>query len=217
MSTSRLQIYNDALIMCGERTLSSLTENREPRRVLDSIWNNGKGVIDFALEKGLWTFAARSMKYDYSPSVEPEWGYRRAFNKPTDFIRTAMVAVDEFFQQPLTRYMDEAGFWFADWDTIYVSYISNDPTYGANLGNWTQAFGLYVSGHLAARAVMKLSQDKDKQRELQVQEKKLLLEARSQDAMNMPTRFFPRGSWVNSRWGTRLPGDNGYRGGTLVG
>jgi len=39
MSTSRLKLYNDALTACGESHLASLTEDREPRRLLDHVWD----------------------------------------------------------------------------------------------------------------------------------------------------------------------------------
>jgi hypothetical protein len=37
-SVSQLFIYNEALGHLGERRLANLSENREPRRVLDSYW-----------------------------------------------------------------------------------------------------------------------------------------------------------------------------------
>jgi hypothetical protein len=47
MSASKLKLYNDALGILGERRLASLTENREPRRVLDEVWDAGKGVVNY--------------------------------------------------------------------------------------------------------------------------------------------------------------------------
>ena len=44
--TTQLFIYNEALGHLGERVLASLTEGREPRRVLDSYWSD---VVAYAL------------------------------------------------------------------------------------------------------------------------------------------------------------------------
>src|SRR6185369_1444544 len=110
--------YNNALLDVGERALASVTEPREPRRLLDIAWDSG--AVEWCLEQGQWNFAMRSSKLDYSPSVEPPFGYRRAFNKPTDWIRTAAVASDEYFRVPLLTYVDESSYWFSDLDTIYV-------------------------------------------------------------------------------------------------
>ena len=71
--TDRLSIYNDALLLCGERGLASLTENTEPRRLLDQVWNN-EGVIK-CLELGQWHFAMRGVQVDYDPDLEPSYGY----------------------------------------------------------------------------------------------------------------------------------------------
>ena len=47
-NSDRLDVYNGALRRLGSRRLASLTENREPRRVLDDIWNNG-ALVNYAL------------------------------------------------------------------------------------------------------------------------------------------------------------------------
>jgi len=107
--TDKLSLYNAALSHIGDRKLASLTEEREPRYVLDDIFDDG--AIDYCLEQGLWSFATRTLEMDYTPSVEPDFGYRRGFQKPTDWLRTVALATDEYFKTPLTEYADETGFW----------------------------------------------------------------------------------------------------------
>jgi hypothetical protein len=41
-------------------------------------------------------------------------------------VLTSGVFQDEFMRTPLTDYADEAGYWFSDYDTIYVRYVSDD-------------------------------------------------------------------------------------------
>jgi hypothetical protein len=198
--TTRLGLYNGALRLCGERKLASLTENREPRRLLDDIWDDG--LIDYCLEQGLWNFAMRTVKIDYSPSVEPPFGYIRAFDKPSDFIRLAGIASDEYFSHPLTRYEDEAGFWFADLDVLYLRYVSNDDAYGNDLSLWPQTFTKWVEAYMASELAPRLNNDVDSDK-LNKTAKQRLTDARSKDAMNEPARFPPAGAWVGSR-GSRL-------------
>lgn len=214
MSATRLSLYNDALLLCGERRLASLSEGREPRYLLDQVWDNG--VIDYCLEQGLWNFAMRTVMVEYSPSVEPPFGYRRAFDKPTDYIRTAAFCSDGFFQVPLLQYVDEANFWFTNLDVIYVRYVSNDSSYGADLGKWPRTFERFVSAQMAADIVTKITQDEAKQAKVDKKCKDALLTARNVDAMNEPSARPPAGAWLSarSRGGTRSDGGNS---GSLIG
>lgn len=214
MSVNKLKLFNDALGILGERKLAALTENREPRRVLDDVWDFG--VVRYCLERGQWTFATRAMKYTYSPSVEPPWGYRRAFNKPDDYVRTMALCSDEYFKCPLLRYSDEANFWLADEDDIYVKYVSDDDAYGNNMGKWPETFSEMVSARLAYKASWRITQSNSKRAEAKAVWTKCMLDAKSNDAMNQATAFPPRGTWTRSRgwsWGRR---DGGSRG-TLIG
>lgn len=196
-ATTRLSLYNGALRHCGERLLGSLTENREPRRMLDAAWDDNfvKGV----LEDGQWLFACRSAQYDYSPSVEPPFGYRRAFNKPDDFIRTLAVAQDEYFKQPLLEVADERGFWYSDLDTIYIKYVSNHASFGADMSLWPQSFVDYVEVKLATKVVTPLKQNRQALLDLMGLAEAFLVTAKSQNAMAEPTKFPPMSSWVRAR------------------
>ena len=79
--TTQLDLYNGALLQVGERFLASLTEQREPRRLLDQVWAaNG---VKTCLEEGQWPFAMRTVQVDYDPSITPTFGYARVFQKPT--------------------------------------------------------------------------------------------------------------------------------------
>lgn len=199
MTTSRLKIYNGALRHCGERQLASLTENREPRRMLDAAWDDGftKGV----LEAGQWGFACRSMMYDYSPSVQPTFGLRRAFNKPDDFVRTMAVCSDEYFRTPVINYTDERGFWYSDLDVLYIKYVSNDPAYGLDMSLWPQSFVEYVESKLAEKVIGPLKQNRQAVIDQMQITADLLIKANSQNSMADAPKFPPVGSWVASRRG----------------
>lgn len=214
MATSRLLIYNNALRLCGERKLASLTEDREPRRLLDDVW--AAGGVDFCLEQGQWNFAMRTSQVDYDTTVEPPFGYNRAFTKPEDWIRTCGLCTDEFFKQPLLEYVDEPSYWYANLDTIYVRYVSNDDQYGANLGLWPGTFSEFVDAYFASQIIHKLSQDKERWQLVERELKRRKRDAMNKDAMNSASGRPAPGSWVTSRGRNGWRRDGGGRG-SLIG
>lgn len=204
MALTQLKLYNGALSYLGERKLSSLTEARASRRALDDVWDGGdfKGLV---LENGFWNFAIRTVQIDYDPSIDPGFGYPYAIDKPSDWIRTVAISADEYFVAPLLEYSDEAGYIFSDNETLYMRYISNDDNYGGNLAEWPESFSEYAKAFMAHRASMRLTQSEDKTEYLRKLSEKLLIQARSRDAMNEPPVFSPQGSWVSSRRGRGKP------------
>lgn len=154
MSTSRLKLYNGALMYCGTRAIASLTVNEEPRRLLDEIWDDGG--VRWCLEQGQWRFAMRTSTFTYDTNVTPDFGYRRAFAKPSDWVATSAVCSDEYFNTPLLQYADEAGYWFADIDDIYVKYVSDHADFGGDMSLWPASFTEFVKAYFASRIVHKL-------------------------------------------------------------
>lgn len=213
MTTTRLSLYNGALLEVGERPLASLSENREPRRLLDQAWDNG--AVDYCLNAGQWKFAKRTVQIAPETSITPDFGYRNAYEIPSDHIRTCAVCSDEYMQVPLLQYQVEGGYWFADVSPIYVTYVSNGASYGGDLARWPQDFVQFAEAYLAYKIVRKLTQDKNEWDTLYKLQKRRLTEAATGDAMESPTTFPPPGSWVMSRVGG-MSGDGGSRG-SLVG
>lgn len=208
MSASKLSLFNGALRIIGERSLLSLSENREPRRRLDTAWDGG--ALKYCLEAGLWNFAMRTGELTYAPSITPDFGMAYAFTKPDDYVRTAGVWSDEYLKAPLIDYRDEANTWFSDIDTIYISYVSNDAQYGADFSLWPETFTKFVEAHLASEIAMAITQNRGKFEDAIAIRKAALKDAQAKDAMAQPTSFPPSGSWSRSRmngqrtnWGRR--------------
>lgn len=209
MANDQLSIYNQTLALLGERSLASLTENREPRRVLDTFW---PGVVKFCLEQGQWKFAIRTSKLTYSTDVNPTFGYRRAFERPSDCVRMTKMCQDEYLKVPLLEYTEEAAWWFADLDDIYVSYVSNDSSYGNDYANWPETFATYVALYLATQAGLRINQSERTLDKLEKDLKDAKRDALAKDALQGPTQFLPQGGWVSSRRGGRRSGfDRGNR------
>ena len=205
---TQLSLYNDSLLLCGERFLSSLTEEREPRRLLDQVWSSGG--VRTCLELGQWTFATLTVQVDYDTNLQPSFGYNRAFTKPDDFVIPVGVCADEYFRAPLTRYVDEAGYWYADLDTIYVRYVSDDVAYGMDIGRWPESFRELVAVHFASKIIKKLSNSEAEVDNLLKMREKLLGTAKSRSMMAAPTSFPARGQWglARNRYPTRRDGGN---------
>lgn len=222
--TTRLKIYNGALDLCGERRISSLTEQRKSRRLLDGVWD--ADGVRFCLEQGEWQFAMRTDEFGEDPSTTTQFGYAYAFNKPDDWVATHAVCTDEMFNTPLIRYADEVDYWFADITPLYIKYVSDDDTYGMNLAQWPQSFCEYVETYFASKVVIPLTGDKQKmvyicgdpnKTDSGLLGKRLKI-AKSRAAMTQPTRFPAPGAWSRSRAGrNRGPMGDGGTPGSLIG
>lgn len=213
--TTQLSLYNDALLLCGERFLVSLTEEREPRRLLDQAWSSN--AVKNCLEEGQWFFATRTIQIDYDPSVEPPFGYNRAFQKPIDWVLTSAVCSDEFFRTPLLQYADEAGYWYSTLDTIYVRYTSMDSTYGLDMNKWPETFHDLVAAHLASKVVQKITNDEVKVKLIAQVRKDCVLKAKNASAMTGPTLIPAQGNWSRARTRFSGRGDRGNITGNLIG
>lgn len=207
--SSKLSIYNGALRMCGERKLASLTENQQGRHLLDDEWADG--AVDYCLGLGQWKFAKRTVKLYSTPSVSPSFGYQKAFAVPSDHIRTTALCSDEFLKAPLLEYTQEQGYWFADVEPFYVSYVSNDAAYGNDIGAWPLDFVLLVQAYLASKIVETLTQDENKWTKVFKLAKKYQVDAASSDAMEGPTTFPPPGRWAAARAGAPVSRGNRNR------
>lgn len=205
MGATRLGIYNGALGHCGERQLGSLTENREPRRLCDAAWD--AGLVRYCLEQGQWKFAMRAVQIEAALDIEPAWGWRYAFDKSDDWVRTSAVSDSEYFNEPYLHYADEHGLICAEIDRVWVRFVSDAPEFGSDLSRWPATFTAWVEAYLAWRISPRIAAaDPDKLEKMQMRQ---LIDAQSKDAMQGPTTFAPRGRWAMARAGGRSRHDRG--------
>lgn len=197
MAWTKLQLYNGALRLCGERKVT-LTEDREPRRLLDDVWD--EDVVKTCLEQGQWQFAKRSVEIESSANVSPPFGYSYAFEFPSDYVRTILLASDEYFENTL-KYAQEGNYLFGDIDPVYLAYVSDDVAYGRDMSLWPQSFGKFVQAEMAYEIGPRLTGVKVDMEKMERVRNKRLLDAQNKDGVNRPVRFPPRGSWVNARHG----------------
>ncbi len=210
--TDQLSLYQGALYRLGERDLASLTEDREPRYVLDSVWN--RQAVNRCLQMGQWNFATRAVLLDPDPSISPNFGYQNAFNKPDDFVLTVAVCDNGYFIRRFRHYTDENARWWSDLDELYVKYVSNDPQFGLDFALWPPNFTEFVETFLALRASRRLTHAKTDIDTLKQESKDALTLAKGTDAFEQHAQKLPPGSWSESRRGRRGSerGDSDYTG-----
>ena len=202
MAWSRLALYNVACLAVGERPLDTLSESNEIRRKLDEVYTRGLGAIRFFMEQGHWNFAMRAVRIDADSAAEPEFGFTEAFSKPSDFCKLNMISADEYFSIPLGSFEDEGAYWYANADPIYVRYVSDDEDWGGDFSKWTESFAMWAGTWMGLQIAPSLTSDLDLER-LEKRTRRLLVEARSNDATGEPVRYPPLSSWASSRLGGR--------------
>jgi hypothetical protein len=200
----KLDIYNRALLILGSRRLSSLSENREPRHLLDQAWGSNDNVIARALEVADWNFATKAVKGVASTSLEPAFGYEYTFDKPDDLVRLTSLSSSPGVSRAMDYgdYADEANFWYTNVDQIYVRYVSNADDYGFDSSKWTEAFKEYVAACLAEDVCEPITNSDTKLRRVMYIKTEAKKHAKSRDAMDEGFKRLPSGTWSRSR-GTR--------------
>lgn len=195
--TDKLTLYNAALLELNERSLLTLSDDVPPRRYLDSAWT--QQAVDKLLMAGQWQHSVRAVRVQPDLNAATLFGHPYVFPIPTDHIRTVALTVDEFWRVPLVNFEIDAHNWFASVTPIYAKYVSNDITYGSNLGRWPPNFVEFAGLWLAWKILPKLTGNKTDRETLRKRVDKALVEAQSTDAMEQGVKFPPTGSWVSSR------------------
>ena len=206
---TKLQLFNGAMVALGHERCADTGEARAGPRELVECYDQ---VVGECLAEGHWNFAMETIKATADTGVTPEFGYPEVFAKPSDWIRTSGVSVDENFAFPLTRYYDDANFWSAESSPIYIRYVSNDTGLGLELNRWPRHFTRFVELELAARVCLRVTQSESLLDKIEKIRDKAKAKALNHDAMNEPNpRFPPPGSWTTARGGTasRERGSNG--------
>ena len=166
---------------------------------MDDVFDGG--AVKTCLESNFWNFGTRTIRLESDPSVETDFGFTKAFKKPDDWCRTAVVSYSEYLRPALKddQFSDESGYWFADIDTLYVKMVSDGADYGGDLSMWTEAFTRYFEAYLAERIAFKLTRSKKTIEMIADEVKKRLKGASAKDAMDSGTSLPPEGSWNRAR------------------
>jgi hypothetical protein len=151
MATTQLSLYNEALLLVGERELVSLTDDVEARYRLDTAYLNG---IDYCLELINPVFA-RKTSLLASTTASADHAFDNVYALPSDYITMVRAYSDNKLDQPISRYLLEGRTLACNYATIYLRYVSN----GYALTEWDKSFEQFVVAYLASSITPKIAPD----------------------------------------------------------
>ena len=198
---TKLKLYQEACRILRQTPVTTVTDDAFIRYELDLIYDD---VLKECLEEGLWNHAMRTVAIEHSESVTPSFGYSYAFEKPSDWVRTANISASGMMWPPLgpEGYADETTNWHANCDPLYVSYVSDSTSFGLDLTLWPETYTRYVQHELALRISPTVTGlNRDDKKAIKSDRDGIKRNARSKDAQNEATRSLPPGRLVTSRRG----------------
>lgn len=203
--TSKLSLYNGALLILKEAKLDTLTDHVKARFLLDQEYDK---CVQSMLEEGDWNFASRTIALEADVEIEPAFGFTYAFEKPLDHVRLVSISANATGWPQLDRYREETldgtPYFVADCNPLYISYVSNDNNWGLDLSLWPQSFVLAVEHDLAKRVAPGVtSWDARQLKVLETDAMNALRSARAKDARSQAPQRPPPGRLVTSRMGRR--------------
>ena len=206
LSTAWLKIYNDALQILGLEKIVNNNDDSDRRSKLDTALDSN--LVEALLEDIGWHFAIQSMKSQYDPNLEPEWGYQRVHAKPPKMHRLEGIFQDEYMNVPLKDYFDEGNVIFTNNNEFYIQFVSTDFLVNPDL--WQPSFRRLVAAKLAKDAGPSIPDAMVENAMIVFEERDSA--ARSVDAMQSPPRKLSTGSWVNSKFQGSLNNGRPYAG-----
>jgi hypothetical protein len=148
MAITQLELYNDALLLLGQRRLQSLTEAREPRYLLDGAYN--REAIRYCLELVQPPFASKTLLLN-TPTAGSTFDNAHAL--PDEYISVVGVFSDVRLDQEIHRYVIEGRSLETDYSTVYLRYTSDAYALSA----WDPSFIRVMGAYLALETATKLS------------------------------------------------------------
>lgn len=169
---TKLGIYNDALLILGERKLNTITDNVPTRYDLDSAWDmSGEsfGGIDYCLELVQPYFSSTVEKLT-GGVTSTEHGYTKTYTlngsgemTNDDYMSLRAVFIDDQLDQPLTRFFMDGEKLSCNFDPIYIQYNA-DNTFaipsGTDYSKLTHTFIRVVSTYLARELCLRYAPDR---------------------------------------------------------
>lgn len=205
MAATKLGIYNDACRAIGDIRLATLTDDVEARYALDDAWDD---AVEFVFTEGLWNFAIKTVKISYNSGLTPIPGFSFAFDKPNGWMRTITISTTSLFDIE-ANYRDEGGKLYANFEDLYIRYLSSALANDSGIASWPPAFARTVAAYLAMECAERISGSAEKKAQLSDVYKDTLQSAKNKDALDQP-KIYPRpGSWLRGMRGSVQTRDRG--------
>ena len=203
MATSKLEIYQRAVLHCKQTPVTSLGENNEARRLCDVHY---EPMLQSLMEAGFWSHAMRTVEISANLNVTPAAGYAYAHSLPADFVRKYVVSASGTMDPPLDHFLDrrayliEGGYLWSDATPLYLRYTSNDAGYGLDLTQWPERLTEAACTELAYRIAPKLTGSSDLQHNLMSLKSLALGKANTFEALQQSPQTSRPGRWVSGRF-----------------
>ena len=146
----KLDLYNDALLLIGQRQLASLTEDREPRYRLDGAYD--RDAVRYCLELVKPNFASTTAVLTIATVGAT---FSNSFALPTDYVSIITPFSDQKLDQEINRFVIEKNQLLCDYNPVYLRYTTDDVT----INDWTSSFFRVVGAYLAREISTRLSPD----------------------------------------------------------
>ncbi len=190
--TTQLEVVNNALALCEEPPLTSLALNTEATRQCNAHWPQ---AVRSAFEVSTPNFALRRVQLNTFPTA-PAFGYRAAYQKPADWVRTVSLSPSGKPMDPMRSFVDEGGLILTDDGAAFMVYVSSG--FFTLLGAWPAVFADFVAAELAQRVAPKLSSADNIKQFISAEYKRRKSLALGFDAQQNPPAQIPPGRWASA-------------------
>lgn len=201
-------IWKEAIRLIGfPETKKANSENEMTVDAVYQIFNDAwTRVVRFCLHEAYWNFATKTMEITASGSPVPGWQF--AFNKPNDWLRTIAVSTTSQFHME-AMYHDEGGRLFANHDTLYIRFISNEYGGDNSAATWPEMFCRVLAHRLAYECSDVVSGDPNRATALLSLYKSAVSQSKNKDAMDQAQMFPKTSNWLGAMRGGRYRHDRG--------
>ena len=177
-----VQIVNQALTLLGEASITSLTDNSQRARVMNTLFEPTRDAL---LAGHPWVFA-RSRVTLAQEATAPPFGWAGSFQLPNDFLRLLATNVSTWEIEGTSLLTDEG-------PPVEIEYIRRVTTYAP-------LFERALAALLAREAAMALTGQPGKFDRADRLYKEALAEARSANAIQLPGQVLTADSYYQARF-----------------
>jgi hypothetical protein len=151
MAYDQLKLYNEALLLAGERSLTSLSEAHETRYRLDEEYTDAQAVT-FCLELAQPAFARKTTRLN-SPAAHTTMAWSHSY--PSNYVAFIGLYTDAALSKPVSRYVIEGSKIICDHSDVYLRFTSSEYAISA----WDISFAKVVSSYLALKIATRISKE----------------------------------------------------------
>lgn len=188
MAQSKVAIYNAALFLLGEESVTSPDDDLKAARLCNQRFDPAR---DQLLRQHRWNFAITRAQLA-ADSTPPVWGYTNAFTLPSDCIRPLSIMGEP------RDWKVEGGKILANYGPpIFIKYIARIT----DVARFDPLFDECLAARLAMDIAIPLTQDKQLWQLAAEELEKKIGEAKFANAIEgTPDDIFTDGSWLESRF-----------------